>query len=82
MLSVEGTFQNGIAHPTEPVEGRDGQNVIITFLEGNETQPVSPSEGADWKALEKLMEDCTVETGIADLAHEHDHYLYGKRKVE
>lgn len=27
-----------------------------------------------------LLEKCAVDTGIDDLAHQHDHYLYGKAK--
>jgi len=37
---------------------------------------------ADWDALEALVEACHVETGIVDLAHQHDHYSYGKPKRE
>jgi hypothetical protein len=33
-----------------------------------------------WNALMKLAEECAVETDISDLAHQHDHYLYGKPK--
>ncbi len=34
--------------------------------------------------LGELLERCQVNTGIKDLAYQHDHYLYGtpKRKVE
>ena len=32
MLSVKGKFKNGVAQPSEPIEGHDGQAVIITFL--------------------------------------------------
>ena len=42
--------------------------------------PTSSSADADCEAIEKLVEDCQSETGIVDLAHEHDHYLYGKPK--
>jgi len=34
----------------------------------------------DWEALMQLIRKAQVETGIQDLAHEHDHYLYGKPK--
>ncbi len=81
MLAVKGIFQNGIARPTEPVEGRNGQPVIITFLEeGETTQPPPSVNEADWDALMKLVEACAVDTGIPDLAHQHDHYLYGTPK--
>lgn len=33
MVSVKGTYRNGVVHPDEPVEGHDGQAVLITFLE-------------------------------------------------
>jgi hypothetical protein len=80
MLSVKGTFQNGVAHPSEPVEEREGHPVIITFLE-KEAVSVSPAAVEEaWDTLSRLIEDCGVETGIADFAHQHDHYLYGKPK--
>jgi len=28
------------------------------------------------------VEDCVINTGIEDLAHQHDHYLYGMPKKE
>jgi len=31
VLAVKGMFQNGVAAPLQVVEGRDGQEVIITF---------------------------------------------------
>jgi hypothetical protein len=82
MLSVKGTFQNGVAHPAEPLIGRNGQAVIITFLE-EENVPAQPTTNtAEWDVLQQLVKDCLVETGIDDLAHQHDHYLYGKPKQE
>lgn len=81
MLSVKGTFQNGVAHPIEPVEKHEGHPVIITFLE---EEIISVSSGAveeeAWDTLSRLVEDCGVETGISDFAHQHDHYLHGKPK--
>jgi hypothetical protein len=83
MLAVKGIFQNGIARPTELVEGREGQSVIITFLEESQTDDSSlPMTEEDWDALVKLLRDCAVDTGIPDLAHQHDHYLYGTPKRE
>lgn len=80
MLSVKGKFKNGVAQPSEPIEGHDGQAVIITFL--GENSDSLPIEDSDWNALAQLLQDCAVETGIKDLAQEHDHYLYGKPKQE
>lgn len=80
MLSVKGKFQDGVAQPAEPIEGRNGQTVIITFLEENITS--LPVDNSPWEALIELIENCAVETGISDLAQQHDHYLYSKPKQE
>jgi hypothetical protein len=74
MLSVKGIFRKGAAFPTEKIEGRENQPVIITFLDDEQ---VEAEEGDDWEELAQLVEDCAVDTGIEDLAHQHDHYLYG-----
>jgi hypothetical protein len=34
----------------------------------------------DWDALTALIDSCQMDTGITDLAHQHDHYLYGTPK--
>ena len=78
MLSVKGKFQNGIAQPDVPVEGRNGQSVVITFVEEDNASQSSFTDDSAWDALEQLVKNCMVEMGITDLAHQHDHYLYGK----
>ncbi len=71
MLSVKGTFQNGVAQPDEPVEEREGQPVIITFLDEGHAGPSLTTDDEAWSALEQLVEDCALETGITDLADEY-----------
>ena len=51
--------------------------MIITFL-GEERGEDAPAD--EWDALTRLVESCAIETGITDLAHQHDHYLHGKPK--
>jgi predicted DNA-binding antitoxin AbrB/MazE fold protein len=82
MLSVKGKFEKGVAQPLEPVEGREGQVVIITFIEDEVSELSAEETEFAWDALEQLIAESAVETGIADLAHQHDHYLYGKTKKE
>jgi hypothetical protein len=82
LLSVKGTFQDGVARPAESVEGRDGQPVVIIFLEEDHNGSTLLEDGPAWDALTHLVRDCAVETGIADLAHQHDHYLYRKARRE
>ncbi len=80
MRSVKGKFENGAAWPLEPVKARDGQSVLITFLEEGTEEIEEREQEKAWNALEQLIRKSTVRTGISDLAHEHDHYLYRKPK--
>ena len=80
MMSIKGTFHNSVAQPIEPVAGREGQTVIITFLE--EVHAASVLDDSGWDQLMQIIEQNTVDTGIEDLAHQHDHYLYGKPKQD
>jgi hypothetical protein len=82
MRYVKGIFQDGVARPVEPVKGHDGEPVIIAFLKERVPDSMSPEEHAAWDVLLQLVESCAVETGVIDLAHQHDHYLYGKPKRE
>lgn len=81
MISVKGTFQNGVAQPIEAVSGREGQTVIITFLEDAAAVPAS-NDDSGWDQLMQIIEQNIVDAGIEDLAHQHDHYLYGKPKQD
>ena len=51
MLSVKGTFQNGVVHPNEPIEGHERQSVIIVFVEENHTPGSATPEDSDWDNL-------------------------------
>ena len=81
MISVKGKIQNGVALPLEPVGPADeGRNVIITILEEAPDSSVSRNVIGHTRPLEDLIAECEVDTGITDLASQHDHYLYGKPK--
>jgi hypothetical protein len=79
MLSVEGTFQNGVVQLNQPAVQRDGQKVLIVFLQEEGESPIADSA---WGDFAQILEDCQVNTGMRDLAHQHDHYLYGTSKRE
>jgi hypothetical protein len=80
MVSVKGTFRNGRAVPEEVVDGRDGQPVIITFVEDGTEAPAADIVETNWDGLIQWLEECKIDTGIPDLAHQHEHYLYGTPK--
>ncbi len=80
MLSIEGTFQNGVVQPDQPVVGRDGQKVLIVFVQEEDDE--SPVANTAWGDFAQLLADCQVRTGISDLAHQQDHYRHGTPKRE
>lgn len=82
MLTIKGRLKGGVIYPTEPVADYDEEEVLITFL-NEQVRPASPRpavQETDYDALTKLLDDCQMDTGIEDLAHQHDHYLYGTPK--
>jgi len=71
----------------EDIEGRDNQPVIIMFLKDEEIKSrearfrvAESDEEDDWDNLIQLVKDCAVSAGTEDLAHQHNHYLYGTPK--
>ncbi len=69
-----------MALPLEPVTHSDeGRNVIITFVD-DESQTARPTHSNGDLSLKKLIDEFRVDTGIEDLASQHDHYLYGTPK--
>jgi len=79
MISVRGRIKNGMALPLEPVKPSDeGRRVIITFVDEEVRQ--EPPKGT--VSLKTLVDEFQVDTGIEDLAAQHDHYLYGTPKKE
>lgn len=72
MFAVKGVFEQGRARPIGKILGREGQAVIITFLDElveSEDDDQVESEDA-WQAMSQLIEVCSIETGIPDLAHQ------------
>ncbi|MUL35549.1 antitoxin family protein [Gloeocapsopsis dulcis] len=57
MRSVKAKFQNGVATPVEPIKGHEGESVIITFLDAEQTN-LSSTDDLDWQALTQLVENC------------------------
>lgn len=58
---------------------------IDMFYEQQGLSAAATSSAIDetgWEALQQLVRACEVDTGISDLAHQHDHYLYGTPKRE
>ncbi|NJL06793.1 MAG: hypothetical protein HC911_18210 [Chloroflexaceae bacterium] len=55
------------------------QQLALTLAAAPSPAAPAPAPPApdSWAQLMQLVEDYGVRTGIGDLAHQHDHYLYG-----
>jgi hypothetical protein len=52
-------------------------DVIVTSHEEENGEPAQGMEDRSWDALTQLLSECAIDAGVPDLAHQHDHYLYG-----
>ncbi len=72
-VSIQAVYKNGVFAPLQrsKLNLREGQKVELVIAKNNEEQ-----------APAFALADLAIETGIPDLAREHDHYLYGMPKRE
>ncbi len=78
MLEVKGKVHNGAVLPLEPIsESYEGKEVVITLPDESESENQN-----GWERLMAVIEENQIDTDITDLAHQHDHYLYGTPKRE
>lgn len=86
MVLIKGKVENGALRPDKALEGYEGKSVIIMLVETQERnlQPTKKALSMDesWDKFEQLLESCQMDAGIEDLAHQHDHYIYGTPKRE
>ena len=74
--TLKAIYQNGTLKLIEPIELDEGAEVDVVVLV---TEPRNGDEDtiSSWNALADLVDECAIDTGISDLAKQHDHYLYG-----
>jgi len=78
MLTIKGKVYNGAVLPLEPIsESYEGKEVVITLPDEAESENQN-----GWKRLMAVIEENQIDADITDLAHQHDHYLYGTPKRE
>ncbi len=72
-MTIKGTVRNGIIYPDTPLTEWEGQEVTITVTSAHSDAPTE-------NGLERLLhflETTAMETGIPDLAENHDAYAHG-----
>jgi hypothetical protein len=77
MISIHAHFDGKVIVPDDPVDLRPGQDLIVQI------EPAHPDRAQQESALKWLVENSVESLEIpADLAEQHDHYLYGSPKRE
>ena len=72
------TFDGQAFRPREPVDLPVDREYVVTVEGVARPGDGEPGDVDGDPALD--LSDLAVHTGIPDLAHEHDHYLYGTPK--
>lgn len=81
MIQFRAHFDGKNICPDEPVSLPQGVplNVSVTGHSASKDATLVGQSDA-WSDLSDLIQQSQVETGIPDLAAEHDHYLHGQPK--
>ena len=77
MISIPAHFDGKVILPHDPVDLPRDQNLIVRIEPAN-SRPAEPESSLSWLAENSVDGPATP----VDLAHEHDHYLYGSSKRE
>jgi predicted DNA-binding antitoxin AbrB/MazE fold protein len=79
--NLKAIYENGVLRLADPLSLPEGTQVDITVTSPDVADRASQKmEDQSWEALTRLLADCAIDTGIPDLAQQHDHYLYGIKK--
>ncbi len=78
ITNLKAVYEQGVLRLKEPLPLPDGAEVDVTVTlreaRGEQSQAM---EDRSWDALTQLLAECAINTGVSDLARQHDHYLYG-----
>ena len=80
--NLKAIYENGVLRLKERLslpEGAEVEVTVTSYEKGND-EPSQLIDGSSWDNLTQLLADCEIDTGIPDLANQHDHYLYGVPK--
>lgn len=75
VISVKGKIENGKILALEPVDEEfEGLEVQILI---DRDRPTIETNGGGLARLVAFAEEHSIDTGVTDMARQHDHYLYG-----
>lgn len=78
---VHAVFDGKVFYPEEPVELEINGHYVLNIEPVKKEKSIENNRNVESDAAFDLA-SLAVKTGIADLATEHDHYLYGTPKRE
>jgi len=79
--NIKAIYENGILRLEQALPIPEGAQVHVTVtLEENSAEDSHKADDPSWDAFTQLLAECAIDTGIADLSQQHDHYLYGVSK--
>ena len=73
---IKAVYEDGVFKPTEPVELEEHTEVEVPVAAG----ALPSDDPTGWKAIEALIGISNDAGTPADIAENHDHYLYGAPK--
>lgn len=75
---LKAIYENGVLRLEEPLDLPNGAKVDVSVIShDDDDRNLIHSSDPQWDALTQLLADCSLDTGVPDLANQHDHYLYG-----
>ena len=80
--NLKAIYENGVLRLEQPLPVPEGAEVDVTvsLSDADNGKPTQETDNQSWDALTQLLNECAIDTGVSDLAQQHDHYLYGLTK--
>jgi len=80
--NLKAIYENGVLRLEQPLPVPEGSEVDVTvnLSDADNGNPAQETDTQSWDALSQLLNECAIDTGVSDLARQHDHYLYGLTK--
>lgn len=78
--NIKAIYEKGVLRLKEALPIPDGAQVDVTVTIEETSEDSPKAEDPSWDAFTHLLKECAIDTGIADLSQQHDHYLYGVPK--
>lgn len=75
--NLKAIYEQGVLRLKESLPLPDGAEVDVTVTSHDQDngERAKAMDNASWDTLTQLLVECEIDTGVPDLAHQHDHYF-------